>query len=311
MGDRVLDDGRSFVAPDERGIGYVPQEGSLFPHLSVEKNIAFGLPRAARRSAKVRDLMEMVGLAGLGRRYPHELSGGQQQRVALARALAVEPHVVLLDEPFAGLDAGLRAAVRHDVRRILAEAGTTTLLVTHDQDEALSLADLVAVMGDGRIRQVDSPQGLYEHPADADLARFVGDANLVAGTTEDGAVRTPLGRHVLAGGAPVGVSGTPVIVLLRPEQVELVADPAEHLCAGRVVDVEFYGHDTVVRVAPEPDCGAPVLVARSAGGRVLPTGTRVGVVARGPVLAWAAAGPDPGDPGPSEAAGRPAKITSP
>ena len=306
VGDRLLDDGHRFVAPDERGIGYVSQEGSLFPHLNVEKNIAFGLPRAERKSAKVGQIMEMVGLAGLGRRFPHQLSGGQQQRVALARALAVEPQVVLLDEPFAGLDAALRASVRHDVRRILAEAGTTTVLVTHDQDEALSLADLVAVMGEGRIRQADRPQVLYEHPADPELARFVGDANLLVGTMEDGAVRTALGRHALAPGSPGGGPGTALVVLVRPEQVELVADPAEHLCAGRVADVEFYGHDTVVRVVPETDCGAPMVVARSAGGRVLAAGTRVGMVLRGPVLAWPAPAGGVGQPGADRA-----KITSP
>ena len=132
----------------------------------------------------------MVGLAGMGRRYPHQLSGGQQQRVALARALAIEPQVVLLDEPFSSLDAGLRASVRADVQQVLRAAGTTAVLVTHDQDEALSLADQVAVIREGRIGQVDTPQALYLRPTDPDLARFLGEANLVAGSFDD-ATRCP------------------------------------------------------------------------------------------------------------------------
>ena len=137
---------RHYVATDQRRIGYVPQDGSLFPHLSVEQNVGFGLRRRDRRGSNVAELLEMVGLAGLERRYPHQLSGGQQQRVALARALAIAPALVLLDEPFSSLDASLRATVRHDVRRVLREAGTTAILVTHDQDEALSLADRVAII---------------------------------------------------------------------------------------------------------------------------------------------------------------------
>jgi len=162
------------LPPERRRIGYVPQEGSLFPHLTAAGNVAFGLPAGQRRGPKAAGLLEQVGLAGLGRRYPHQLSGGQQQRVALARALAIDPAVVLLDEPFASLDAGLRASVRADLRRLLAGAGITAVLVTHDQDEALSVADRVAVLRDGQIAQYAAPQELYDRPADADLARFVG-----------------------------------------------------------------------------------------------------------------------------------------
>ncbi len=295
VGERVLDDGRRTVPPERRGIGYVAQEGSLFPHLTVERNVAFGLPRGARRSARVADLLAMVGLEGMGRRYPHQLSGGQQQRVALARALATEPKVVLLDEPFSSLDAGLRASVRHDVRRVLREAGATVLMVTHDQDEALSVSDMVAVMRRGEISQTASPETLYRRPADPELASFVGDANLVAGRVEGKAVRTALGRHPLVEGSEVGGEGAPVVVLVRPEQLELVADPAAHLCAGRVLEVEYYGHDTVVRVALGEDPGA-TLVARSAGGATLARGARVGLMARGAVNAWPAGETDPGGP---------------
>ena len=160
IGERVVDGAGVHVQPELRRIGYVPQEGGLFPHLTVAANVGFGLSRTARRG-RVRELLELVGLTDLGRRYPHQLSGGQQQRVALARALAIEPEVVLLDEPFASLDAHLRASVREEVQRILRASATTTLLVTHDQDEALSLSDRVAVLRDGKIAQHATPQELY------------------------------------------------------------------------------------------------------------------------------------------------------
>lgn len=149
IGGRVLDDGRNRVNPQHRGIGYVPQDGALFPHMTAFGNVGFGLPRRERGAAM--DLLELVGLAGLQRRYPHQLSGGQQQRVALARALAIRPRVMLLDEPFSSLDAPLRAGLRHDVAKILADAATTTVLVTHDQQEARALADRIAVLDGGRM----------------------------------------------------------------------------------------------------------------------------------------------------------------
>src|SRR5579871_3541344 len=157
IGDGLVDGSGVYVAPERRRIGYVPQEGSLFPHLTVEANVGFGLSARDRRTGRAETMLEMVGLGGLGRRYPHQLSGGQQQRVALARALAIEPAVVLLDEPFSSLDASLRASVRSEVRDVLREACTTTILVTHDQDEALSLADRVAVLRDGVIVQEAAP----------------------------------------------------------------------------------------------------------------------------------------------------------
>src|SRR5579875_2954841 len=152
--DEVVDSARHFVAPERRRIGYVAQEGDLFPHLTVARNIGFGL-------------------AGLGGRYPHELSGGQQQRVALARALAPHPRVVLLDEPFSSLDASLRASLRFDVMRILREQRATTVFVTHDQAEALSVADLVGIMSGGRIRQFAPPEELYSRPIDPTVAQFL------------------------------------------------------------------------------------------------------------------------------------------
>ena len=174
LGDEVVDDsGHRFVASEHRRIGYVPQEGALFPHLSVGRNVGFGLARRGNRRERIDELLELVGLSGYRRRYPHQLSGGQQQRVALARALAIEPEIVLLDEPFSSLDAALRASVRNDVLAVLQRAGTTSILVTHDQDEALSMADQVAVLRHGVIAQLDTPSGLYGVPGDAELARFL------------------------------------------------------------------------------------------------------------------------------------------
>ncbi len=168
LGTRTLDDGhRVYVAPERRGIGYVPQEGALFPNLSVRANVAFGLSRAQRRTNVVDELLELVGLVPLARRFPHQLSGGEQQRVALARALARRPEVLLLDEPFSSLDASLRATVREEVSALLRSRGATTVLVTHDQEEALSLADSVAVLRDGVIVQQGTPAELYSTPVDA------------------------------------------------------------------------------------------------------------------------------------------------
>jgi iron(III) transport system ATP-binding protein len=308
IGDRAVDgpaaNGRSVhVPPERRRIGYVPQEGSLFPHLTVAANAGFGLPARRRRSSAVSELLDAVGLAGLGGRYPHQLSGGQQQRVALARALAIRPHVVLLDEPFASLDAHLRASVRADVLALLAQTRTTAVLVTHDQDEALSTADLVGVLRDGRIAQCAAPQELYSRPADADIARFIGEANLIEGVLDDGTVDTILGRLRVETWTPAAAS-TPTsgraTVLVRPEQVELVADatgvPAvaghgpDQLggadLTGHVVAYGYHGHDAVVQVRPERDDDAPTIIVRTLGGPQLPHGSPVRLRAHGPVLAW-------------------------
>ena len=235
IGERLVDGAAIHVRPEQRRIGYVPQEGGLFPHLTVAANVGFGLSRAARRG-KVNELLELVGLADLGRRYPHQLSGGQQQRVALARALAVGPEVVLLDEPFASLDAHMRASVREEVQRILQASATTTLLVTHDQDEALSLADRVAVLRDGKIAQHATPQEIYARPLDDRLARFVGEANLIAGVL-DGALSPDATRQ-----APGAVARRDVANTLRGER----ADPprADRLASS----------STAKRVLPDGSC---------------------------------------------------------
>ena len=279
LGDVVVDDGRRRIPPEHRRIGYVAQEGALFPHLTVAANVGFGLSRQQRNDGRIDGLMEMVGIGALRERYPHQLSGGQQQRVALARALVIDPQVVLLDEPFAALDASLRVSVRADVHDVLRAAGTTTVLVTHDQDEALSMADRVAVLRDGSIVQAAAPHELYTRPVDIELARFLGAANLVEAIVNGSKATTALGTLPLTNGAPPGDA----VVLVRPEQIEIGDDPGGQ---GRVESCEYYGHDAVakVSVAGSPD----PLVVRIAGDQALPPGTVVRVRARGAVTAWPA-----------------------
>ncbi|MDQ6804023.1 MAG: ABC transporter ATP-binding protein [Actinomycetota bacterium] len=287
LGGAVVDAaGSAWVASERRRVGYVPQEGSLFPHLTVHKNIGFGLPRGDRDGGRVDELLELIGMEGLGARYPHQLSGGQQQRVALARALAIRPALVLLDEPFSSLDPALRAGVRADVKRLLRAAGATALLVTHDQDEALSLADRVAVIRRGRVRQCDTPQGLYDDPTDTEVAGFVGEANLIPGVFLDGSVRTAFGELPCHCRAALRHGASDAVVLIRPEQVKLCrVGPACRL-AGRILDHEYHGHDSVIRVQPD-DQGAPsVILARISGQVPYQVGSPVGVTVEGPVVAW-------------------------
>jgi iron(III) transport system ATP-binding protein len=251
LGDRLLNGPGVHLPPERRRIGIVPQEGALFPHLSVARNVAFGLTGSdrAERRHRTAEMLELVGLAGYDDRMPHELSGGQQQRVAVARALAPRPGLVLLDEPFNALDSALRAGVRSDVRAALRATGATAVLVTHDQQEALSTADLVAVVRDGRVAQSATPQDLYQRPADPWVADFVGDAVLLPGTVDThGTARTALGTVPLATPSQALRTGT---VLLRPEQLRLTSTDSEGAVRGTVTDVCYYGHDAMVTVTVE------------------------------------------------------------
>jgi iron(III) transport system ATP-binding protein len=284
---KIVDGEGTHVAPERRKTGYVPQEGGLFPHLTVHANVAFGLPRAARRQG-VDELLEMVGLTGLEHRYPHQLSGGQQQRVALARALAIKPEIVLLDEPFASLDAHLRAAVREEVARILHESSTTALLVTHDQDEALSLADLVAVLRDGKIAQCATPQQLYAEPVDDELARFIGEANILDGVVHGVFVDTPLGRLPAHWHGEPLPSGSSVSVLIRPEQIELHAPDGETGLTGRIVRRGYHGHDAVLHIQIQHEHGEWPLTVRTPGHDSHSPEATVTLSARGRVLVWPA-----------------------
>jgi iron(III) transport system ATP-binding protein len=278
---KALTDERRQLPPERRRIGVVAQEGALFPHLDVTANVGFGLARGARKSRRPEEMLELVGLSGLGRRFPHELSGGQQQRVALARALAPTPAVVLLDEPFTALDAGLRASLRTDVRAALTAAGTTALLVTHDQAEALSLADQVAVMRDGRLAQTADPATLYREPVDADIARFVGDAVLLPAYLDHGKADTPLGPLALRDTGALG----PGQVMIRPEQ--LICEPAPGAFTARVVSSTYYGHDSVLGLMMDSaDGGSTPLTARASGGEPASIGSPVAVSVQGTVVGY-------------------------
>ena len=240
IGGRLVAGPGVYVPPERRRVGMVFQDYALFPHLTVADNVGYGLGRGEARGARVGELLGLVGLAGLGARLPHELSGGQQQRVALARALAPRPEIVLLDEPFSNLDAALRGRLRREVQDILRAAGASAVFVTHDQEEALSLADEVALLLDGRIEQVAPPETLYLHPATRAAAAFLGDADWLPGHAAGGLVDCALGVLSSPGAAPGAVD-----VLLRPEAVALTPDgSAPH----RIVRREYLGREVLVTV---------------------------------------------------------------
>ncbi|MBV9026141.1 MAG: ABC transporter ATP-binding protein [Streptomycetaceae bacterium] len=247
----VMVDGEDVTAvpAHRRDAGMVFQSYSLFPHLSAADNVAFGLRMrkigVAERRARAAELLELVGLPQHGDRYPHQLSGGQQQRIALARALALRPRVLLLDEPLSALDAKVRLTLREEIRRLQRELAITTLFVTHDQEEALSMADRVAVMHAGRLEQCAEPAELYAHPATAFVAEFVGTMNRIPGRTgDDGSVVEVLGRRLPVDG-PQAAPHREVEVLVRPEAVELLADEEGK---ARVTGTMFLGALTRITV---------------------------------------------------------------
>ena len=280
IGGRTVAGPGVWVPPERRGVGYVRQEGALFPHLSVAGNIAFGLswPRRRHRD-RVLELLDVVGLpAEVADRSPDQLSGGQQQRVALARALAPRPELVLLDEPFSSLDAGLRAATREATARALRATGATALLVTHDQGEALSFADEVAILVDGRFRQVDRPTVVYRDPVDLEVAEFLGDAMVFTGTATGGVVECRLGTLPVGGPVTDGA----VDVMVRPEQIRLTGTGTGRLDA-TVRSVAYFGHDAVVELDMVDGPPHPGLRARAVGVAPPTVGDRVGVDVVGPV----------------------------
>lgn len=282
LAGRQLSGGGSTVPPQQRRIGLVPQEGALFPHLSVGGNVAFGLPSGPARAATVERWLAVVGLAGAANSRPHELSGGQQQRVALARALAAGPDLLLLDEPFSSLDAALRVRVREEIARVMAEAGTTAVLVTHDQAEALSLADSVALLLQGRIAQAGSPAELYHRPVSLAAACFVGDTVQLEGHAVGGVVHCALG--VLPLRLPVRDGG--VVVALRPEQMAIVPDEAApETSPAQVVEHRYYGPDTVVRTRLTD---GQIVAVRCTGYTPVHIGGSIRLAVRGDVLAYPA-----------------------
>jgi iron(III) transport system ATP-binding protein len=247
-GRRVAGPGGS-VPPQRRRVGMVFQDLALFPHLSVADNIAYGIGRDPDRALRVAELLELVSLPDAGDRMPHELSGGMQQRVAIARALAPRPDVILLDEPFSNLDAALRLQLRSDLREILRLAGATAVLVTHDQDEALTLGDRMAVMDAGRIEQVDAPEAIYGEPATPFVATFVGTANLMPAQRLGGVGLTALGPVRLVGSG--AREGGDAMVVIRPEHLELdeAPDGPADGAAWRVLGRRFTGSEILLDIA--------------------------------------------------------------
>lgn len=263
------------MVPEKRSIGIVPQDAALFPHLSVRENIGFGLGRLApvERNQRVAELLELIRMTEFADRRPDQLSGGQAQRVALARALAPKPKLVLLDEPFSALDAELRAQLRDQVRQVLRAENATAILVTHDQEEALSLADKVAVLREGRIVQVGTPAEIYNEPVDVGIATFLGDSVLVDGVISEGKVLTDLGKLTPLNQVVEGIRG---VVAIRSENFYLQPNPkGDSEVVGRV----FFGHDAVLEVK------TPKLTirARSNGPFAPEVGMKVTVWVRGSV----------------------------
>jgi iron(III) transport system ATP-binding protein len=277
VGDRRVAGPRAHLPPHRRRVAVVPQEGALFPHLSVAGNVAYGLDLAARRSNRVAEVLDLVGLAGHADRMPHQLSGGQQQRVAVARALAPRPPLVLLDEPFSARDAALRAELRRDVRAALRADGATAVLVTHDQAEALSISDEVAVMRAGQIVQTGAPSDVYRTPADPWVAAFVGEAVLLPATLDGGHARTPLGTVLVLG--PTN-GATTVTAFLRPEQLRLLPAGTAGAVPATVLRRDFHGHDALFLLGLD---GGQQVSARmfDPAGTAFAVGDRVAVQVRG------------------------------
>ncbi|GAB7010228.1 ABC transporter ATP-binding protein [Halorubrum trueperi] len=253
LGDETVAGDGAFVPPEERDVGIVFQNFALFPHLTVRENIAFGLDGdEAATAARVDELLDLVNMPEHGEKTPDQLSGGQKQRVALARSLAPEPDVLLLDEPFSNLDVRLRVAMREEVRQILKAAGVTAVSVTHDQEEALSISDRVAVMNEGSIEQVGRPEAVFERPESKFVASFLGRASFLEGHLHDGKVETGIGRFdaVTLEGYDTVYDGAPVDVLVRPDDLRATPASAE-LADGVIVSRQYVGPSFVYRVELE------------------------------------------------------------
>jgi iron(III) transport system ATP-binding protein len=277
LGGQLLNSAGRHMAPEKRRVAMVFQDFALFPHLNVAANVAFGLPRGVEKKRRIAELLDLVGLSGLEGRMPHQLSGGQQQRVALARALAPEPRLILLDEPFSNLDPSIRARVRAEVKQLIGAVGITAVFVTHDQEEALSLAEQVGVMMAGRLAQLGSPEEIYANPASPVVGEFVGGANFLPGTVHDGTAECALGRF------PVEARFTgPASIMVRTES--LVA--GESGLPVVVDSVEYYGHDQLVTARLQD---GSVVRMRVLAARHFSPGDRVSVSVRGSVRAFPAA----------------------
>jgi iron(III) transport system ATP-binding protein len=244
LSDRLVSSSTETVPTEERRVGMVFQEYALFPHLRAADNIAFGLHHLSRaeRTCRVQEMLRLTGLEGLEHRYPHELSGGQQQRVALSRALVQNPVLLLLDEPFSNLDPDMASRMRQDLHSLLRRTKTTTILVTHDHDEAFAMADRIAVLNRGEIEQLDAPELIYHLPATQFVADFVGQADFVRGKIRQGLVHTELGEFP---NTIDGAEGSHVMVMIRPDDIHLVPNKSAN---SRIVARQFRGSENLYTV---------------------------------------------------------------
>lgn len=283
LGNKMLTTHGIHLAPEKRNIGWVPQDSALFPMLSVAENIAFSLgssPRSVKkqaRSARVQELLELIDMSALRDRMPSELSGGQAQRVALARALANNPTLVLMDEPFSGLDPVLRSELRTQIKSILKASNTTALLVTHDQTEALSIADKIALLHDGRIEQFGKPEVVYNTPASVWVADFLGEANRVRAIREGDIARTIFGDSAFVW---MG-SGNPAAefdAIVRPESLQVTSGDN-----WQVVAVEYCGHDALTTVL---DAEGHSMLVRIHADTMKSVGEKVGLQLAGPLIGF-------------------------
>ncbi|MFM7013886.1 MAG: ABC transporter ATP-binding protein [Actinomycetota bacterium] len=274
FGKKVATD-QTFIPAEARKVGFVPQDASLFPHLNVFENVAFGLAGLSKQAkiSRVRELLDLVAMTEFENHDSVSLSGGQKHRIAIARALAPEPELILLDEPFAALDAELRVRLRHEIRQVLDKVSATTILVTHDQEEALSMADRVALLRDGNFAQIGNPREIYSSPVDLGVATFLGDSVIVDGVIEGGKVQTSLGQLTPLNSAKDGSRGK---VAIRPENFYLQPNlNGDSVVVGR----QFFGHDAVVEVKTP----GQIIRARSSGPFAPEIGMKVTVWVRGAV----------------------------
>ena len=277
LGEQIIEGPGVHLPPEKRQIGLVFQDYALFPHLDVLHNVMFGLrglPRTERR-ARALECLAMVGMGDLAARRPHELSGGQQQRVAIARSIAPRPRILLLDEPFSNLDPSLRGETRDQIRDLLHEHGMSALLVTHDQEEALSFADRIGVMRHGRVVQAGEPQQVYSHPQSAFVAQFLGRTNLIEGDAQGPHAATAIGQVCLCCAAQ-----GPVLLSVRPEHLRLTI-PQPGQAVGHVVAREFKGHDLTFRVA----CGERQYIVQTDYNCPFQIGQTVGLLHTEPAVA--------------------------
>lgn len=282
--DKQLVSLSSLVLPaHKRKIGYVPQDGALFPHLNVEKNIAFGLDKSSLTKMQikqiVKEMLALIDLEGFEKRMPNQLSGGQQTRVALARALAVKPAMILLDEPFSALDAQLRIELRGDVIKLLRSQNTTAILVTHDREEALVSADLLALMQNGKIIQQGPPEQVYSSPNSATTAISTGDTLVLqARKFSDGKTDYLF--------APIKLSSSDFLtgeVVIRPEEIKISADPAQGMISGQINKIDYYGHDAMISI----NVADNLLQVRIPGPLDFEVGQKVGLTHVGPIRFFA------------------------